>query len=311
MFRGIMFHLFEVMREGEGVGAGAAPPAAPAAPAEPTTPTAPWGGEGVWKLGEGESAQPWYAAIPEEPARKHVEAKGFANPAELALSNYNLTRLQTGDPNVVALPPADATEDQTREFYSKLGVPESADGYDDVFKFDGIEVNDDMVGFGKDAFHKANLTPAQARTVAEEWNKFSTESTAAQVEMFQKANTQELNELETRWGADINANKEAGKRVVDALGLDTKLIERVEASIGSAAVVELLASIGRKSDEGGFLGAQVQPDPNNPATMTKEQAQARIRTLQGDKDFQAKYLDAKHPNHKDAMELMVGLFSRT
>ena len=39
----------------------APPPAAP-----PAAPTAPWAGQqGVWNLGEGAAAQPWYEAIPE------------------------------------------------------------------------------------------------------------------------------------------------------------------------------------------------------------------------------------------------------
>jgi hypothetical protein len=82
--------------------------------------------------------------------------------------------------------------------------------------------------------------------------------------------------------------------------------------VGSAAVVELLAALGRKSDEGGFVGAGApQYDANNPETMTKEQAQQRVAQLQGDKEFQDKYTNRNHPENRNAVQLMERLFAKS
>ena len=289
-------------------GEGGAAPAAPAAPA--AAPTSPWGGsEGVWSIGEGEAAQPWYSTIPEAEARAHVEAKGYKNPAELALANYSLTKMQRGDPSVIGVPGAEATSEDWNAFYTKLGRPEAATGYD--FKFaDGVKPADNMVEFARNTFHEAGLTPKQAQMVADRWNTFAGEAAQKNTTSTAETNTTELTALQDKWGAELDKNKAAGQRAVQALGLTNELIERVENQIGSAAIVELLASIGRKSDEGGFTGGASQGDPNNPETMTQPQAAARIASLQGDAEFQKKYTDRNHPGHAEALRMMERLFSK-
>lgn len=288
---------------------GNTPPPAPAAPAPTEHPVAaPWSNEGVWTLGEGGTAKPWWNSLPDEAARKHIEAKQYANPAELALANYNLTRMQTGDPTVLAMPAADAPKEQWDAFYTKMGRPESADKYELNFG-EGVNTDDNMVKFGKDLFFEMGLDGKRAQAAVDKWNTFVAEQNAAAIEQDRQNNDAELAALTARWGAELDANKAAGKRVVDALGLSADFIGRLENNIGSAPVVELLAMIGRKSDEGGFMGGQTV-DPNNPATMSKEQASARIKELQSSAEFQAKYTDKNHPGHKDALQLMEGLFAR-
>src|SRR5690606_25514379 len=149
------------------------------------------------------------------------------------LANYNLTRLQTGDPTIVPLPPKDATPEQLQEFHRKIGAPEQPDGYNEVLTFgDDVKVDPNMIEFGKKAFHEAGLTPTQAKAVAEAWNKFATEQNAQFLEQDNTVNTQELDALKSKWGADLDKNKAAGQRVVQSLGLSNELIERVEGSIG-------------------------------------------------------------------------------
>lgn len=272
---------------------------------------APWASaEGVWSFGEGDGAKPWFAAIPEEDARQHIEAKGYKNPAELALANLNLTKLHRGDPTVVGLPGDDATPEQMAEFYNKIGRPADPTGYE--FKFaDGVEADPKMMEFARTAFHEVGLNTKQAQLLADKWNAFMGEQQQELLSGVAGQNDQELADLATRWGADLDKNKAAGHRAVQALGLSNDLIERVEQQIGSAAIVELLASIGRKSDEGGFTGGSGTGDPNNPDTMSKEQAQARITALHSDDEFQKKYTDRNHPGHKEAVDLMQRLYARS
>lgn len=271
---------------------------------------APWASaQGMWNLGEGDAATPWYSTIPEEAVRKHVEAKGYVNPAELAMANWSLTKMQRGDSTVIGLPGNDATPEQMNEFYSKLGRPDAPEQYE--FKFgEDVKVDDGMVQFARSAFHEAGLTPAQAQLVADKWNQFSAQQGQDFQAQLTEQNEKELQDLAAEWGDDLEKNKAAGRRAVKALGLDEDTINRIEDNIGGAPVVKLLALIGRKSDEGGFAAGSQAADPNNPATMTKEQAAQRIQQLQGDAQFQAKYTDKNHPEHKGAVEEMLQLFTR-
>ena len=301
----------QIAYNAEGAGGGGAPGAEGAdATAHPVA--APWAGaQGMWSIGEGEAAKPWYESIPEPEARAHVQAKAYANPAELALANYNLTKLQRGADDVVALPGADASPEAIKAFQRKLGVPDTPDGYNDTLKFDnGVQVDQKFLDWGKQTFHKHGLTPAQAKGIADECTGIIAQHNAAVLEADKTANDQALAELTTRWGTELEQNRAAGQRAVSSLGLSNELIERVEANIGSAAIVELLAAIGRKSDEGGFLGGQ-GGDPNDPSNMSKEQAKAKIAELSGDAEFQKKYTDRNHPSHRDAVQMMEKLFART
>lgn len=285
-----------------------APQTAPAPQAAPTSVAAPWSGDNVWEVGPDGAKVKWTGFIDDADARAHVEAKGYKNPAELARANFNLTKMQR-DPNVIVPPAADATPEQMNEFYTKLGRPEKPEGYE--FKFPAeVKPDDGMLNFARTAFHEAGLTPKQAQIVADKWNSHMAEMVSQDTTGAAEKNTQEISALETRWGADLNKNMEAGRRVTKALGLTDDLINRVESSIGSAPLVELLAMIGRKSEEGSFMGA-TNADPSDPNQMTKEQAQAEIAKLQGDATFQAKYTDKNHPEHKAALEKMMTLFSRT
>lgn len=271
---------------------------------------APWASaDGVWNLGEGEAAKPWYSAIPEEGARAHIEAKGYKNPAELALANLNLTKLQRGDPTVIGVPGTDATPEQMGEFYKALGRPDAPDGYE--FKFDeSVKVDDGMMAFAKSAFHEAGLTPAQAQAVADQWNAFAAEQSEGFQTQLTEANDAELQALQSKWGGDLAKNQAAGLRAMQALDLAPELVEKIEQNIGSAAIVELLANLGRKSDEGGFTTSAQGGDPNNPETMTKDQAASKIGALRSDDEFQKKYTDANHPGHKAAVDMMQRLYAR-
>lgn len=303
----------QIVFNAEGGSGGGAPTPTPGSEGSAHPVAAPWAGaQGMWTFGDGDAAKPWYESIPEPEAREHVKSKAYANPAELALANYNLTKMQRNAGDVVTIPGKDATPETIKEFQRKLGVPDTVDGYNETLKFEnGVQVDEAFLKWGKEAFLKHGVTPTQAKGLADDWNTYVAERNGTALEADRAANERDLNDLQTRWGNELEQNKAAGNRAVKALGLSNQLIERIEANIGSAAIVELLATIGRKSDEGGFMNGNNSGDPNDPANMSKEQASARIKELQGDAEFGKKYTDPKHPGHADAVKMMERLFART
>ncbi len=304
-----MFRLVagQLLFDAEGGGGGAPAPTGAGGGEHPV----PWAGaEGMWNIGEGEAAKPWFTGIPDEAARAHVEAKQYANPSELALANYNLTRLQTGDPNVVAIPGADATPEAKQSFWGKLGTPEKPEGYEFSFGSD-VKVDDSMMDFGRQAFHKANLTPEQAQVMADAWNTHAQEATNGMMVADREANDAAMTALEASWGKDLAVNKAAGARVMKALDLSPETSALLESNIGSAAVVELFAKIGLKSAEGKLMENSQEVDPNNPDTMDAEQATSRMAQLRADPEFDKKLNDRNHPEHKTAVSILERLAART
>lgn len=296
----------------------AAPPAAPPTGAPPapagdqtTGFKAPWDGvQGTWTIGEGEAAKPWYEGIQEPEIKEYMKAKNYANPNEAARAAWSANKLINGASDVIGLPPADADQKTMDAFYTKLGRPEGADKYDIKIP-EGIETSEGMQKFGKDLAFKLGLNNKQGQTMFDTWNGFAAEMNAATLEQERVANDADLTALTTKWGPELEKMQAAGNRAVKSLGLSNATIEKIEAATGTAAVVELLALLGRKSDEGGFVaGDNKGGDPNDVTNLNKEQAQARIKALQGDAEFQKKYTDKGNPGNKDAIALMERLFAK-
>lgn len=289
---------------------GAAPATPPATPPASTDFTTPWSNvEGVYTIGEGEAAKPWWEGIKEEPIRDYIKEKNYANPYEAAAAAWNANKLNKLTPDIEAFVTNKATPEQEANVFKLLGRPESSDKYD--FKVpQGVTVDDGLMKFGKDLFFSLGLSPARAQAAFDKWQEFATATNAAANEGIRADNDKGLEDLTKRWGPELEANRAAGHRAVQALGLSNELIQSVENNIGSAAIVELLAAIGKKTGEGGFKAGGNQTDPNDPNTMSKEQAALRIKALQADPEFSKKYTDKNAEGHKEALALMEKLFAK-
>lgn len=287
------------------------PPVTPPPVVPPVTPpaegTTPWKEGEVWKI----DGKDWWEYIPEEAVRETVKAKQYANPAVQAVAYSNLLKLQNGNDNVLVLPAQDATPEQRAEFDKRIralnGVPETADKYE---LNAGDKADPKFVEFGRQQFHKYGLSPQNAQSFVNDWNTFIGEQTAERLAADNTTNDQEIAALEQKWGGNLDAQLAAGKRAVEALGVAPALIERVESRIGTAAIVELMATIGQKVSEGGTLPPPSGGAQDTPESMSKEGATAKIALLGTDTDFQAKYTDKNHPQHADAVAFMERLHRR-
>ena len=296
-----------------GTPAAPAPGAAPAAPAPGAAPaafTTPWSNaQGVYMIGEGENAKPWYEGIQEEPVKEYMKTKNYANPYEAAMAAYNANKLNKLTPDIEAFVSGKATPEQEAGIFKMLGRPETPDAYE-LKPGEGVQTEAELDKLAKEVFFELGVPPARAQKAYDKYNAGVTAFNAAQAEAVRVQNETALAELGKRWGADLEVNRVAGNKAVHALGIPNTLVEKLEANMGSDSVVELLAIIGKKMGEGSFQGGGNTTDPNDPNTMTPQAAQARITQLQGDTEFQKKYTDATHPEHKQAVETMVKLFAK-
>jgi len=270
----------------------------------------PWSkAEGVYSIGEGENAKPWWSGIQEEPIRAYAEEKKYANPEEALRAAWNANKLNKLTPDIEAFVAGKATPEQEATIHKLMGRPENADAYE-LKPAEGVQTEAELDALAKKVFFELGVPPARAQKAYDMYNEGVTAFNAAQQAAQQAANDQAMADLTKRWGSDLEANRVAGNKAVHALGIANDLVEKIEANIGSAAIVELLAVIGKKMGEGSFQGASQSTDPNDPNTMTPQAAQSRINTLQADAEFQKKYTDANHPEHKSAVETMQKLFAR-
>lgn len=182
----------------------------------------------------------WTAGM-DAATRSYVQARGFKAPADI------MTTLKGYEP------------------------PESPDKYE-------IPVPDGDAGeFAKQVapiFHKAALSPTQAKALAEGWNELQTAQAAAATEAQAAAEREasalaqrQQGELKREWGSTYDAQVEQAKRAIragmGAAGLTEDatagMIDTLEKTHGFAAVYKFFAALGAPMAEAQAHGLGTPP----------------------------------------------------
>jgi hypothetical protein len=182
--------------------------------------------------------------------------------------------------------------------WKDLGVPNDAKGYDFLKSDDPKEQADlDKVG---EIFHKANLTPAQAKAVSEQLTEMyadqqnqNTESTADAEAKWAETVQKEEGDLRREWGGQYEHNNAAAGKAISVLGLEEAAIQRIAKDAGFAQTMKTLAAIGGAVDEATFRGMTGGAPVG--ATASRDTALARIAQLKADNEFQGR-LQSPNPN---------------
>lgn len=261
--------------------AGTPPPVPPAAP--PAAAPAP----ATWMEGEG-----W---TPELKADKTLGK--YKSPADLAVAHVNLSKMLG---NRVEVPTDQTPPEQAQVFWSKLGVPESPEGYEAPKLPEGYTLDTGMV----DGFRKVALDAKITKSGADKLMSWYVEQELIRQTSLQAEFAQEKEEgmkaLRNEWGAAADQNIGLCQRVVAQFGgADFQAALNETGAGNDPRVVKFLAKIGRVMAEDGLVEvATVGTKPN--------EAQAKITAIMNDKKHA--YWDADSPGHKQAVVEMSQLY---
>lgn len=166
----------------------------------------------------------------------------FQNMGDLAKSYASLEKKLGSSINI---PGENATEEEITAFYSKLGKPESAEGY---------SIKEESAAPFKALAFKANLTDSQAKAVFEGLTAIGKEQARLTAENMQKIADESDKALKAEWGKDFGANLELAKRGIAAYG-GNALGQKLKASglIYDADVVKMFALLGKQSSESSIV----------------------------------------------------------
>jgi hypothetical protein len=158
------------------------------------------------EVAQGGSGNDFLQTIPEE-LRDHPSLSPIKDVENLARSYVNAQRLIGADK--VPLP-VNPTDEDLDNIYSKLGRPETAEGYE--IGVDGNIITEDIAQSYADVAHKLRLTPDQASGILEYYKGMTNSASEMSVE----AETQQRNQTEMtlrkEWGDDFDARiQDAGK----------------------------------------------------------------------------------------------------
>lgn len=232
----------------------------------------------------------WWGKFENQDVRTWTEAKGFKDPQALAESAYNLEKLMGFDKagRTIVLPDENATPEQLTAFRSKIGVPETVEGY----KLPVPEgVPQEFAGEASKWFHEAGIPAKAAEQIATKWNEYTAAMTEQAEKAFAVKSEQEFNEWRASQGAAADQNIELARRAAsqfipaaDAAQRQT-IISKIERAMGTGDFMQMMANIGA-----GLGEHKVHPGGEGGTILTPAQAQQRINELRSNQEWTSAYL---------------------
>lgn len=288
------------------VGSGAPAPAAGGAPAGAGTPDP--AAAGAAQQTPEQITASFHAGLLPGAARDLIVSKGFGSANEVVNAYFQANRVLGGATDVLTIPQDGSTPEQVAAFRSKLGVPDTAAGYE--FDLSQVKhVSEPMVEFSRKMFHEIGVPANQAQKALQMWENFIGEQNATLNSASEALNQAQVDAVKASLGSGADDFFANAKRAVIAMGLSNDALAKLEAAAGAGAVVELMGKIGKGLKEGAFTpGVGGGADD---ALTSPEAAQTEINKLQGNKEFLDKYTNKQHPEHTEALKRMEALFAAT
>ena len=238
------------------------------------------------------------ASIQNENLRGWAETKGFQNgTTENVLNSYrNLEKLFGADKagHTIMLPTDDTTPVQHSEFFTKLGRPEEAVGYE-LKPAEGEDTK--FAEWAGATFHKAGLSKVQATAIASAWAEFSGAHIQTSKDDAEIATTNATAALKKEWGAAFDQKVAKIDQTAAALGMTDDQLTGLRTAMGSVEAMKFVDSLGAQ------IGDDVIESGEGQVTglMTPAAARAALDVLTGNKEFNEAWLDKMHPNHKNVV----------
>jgi len=206
----------------------------------------------------------------------------------------------------VALPSEHASDEEWAHFYSRLGRPESAEGYEialpEQIEKAGVLSKESLSDF-REVAHKAGLTPKQASAIADYYFKEAQEGLAGVAQSQEQEMAAVVQDLEKdfgprgspKWKREI-ALAEHGAR---ALGIDNETLQKTPSLANNPVFIRAMRKVAAMTGEPRSAGAGGEGGIGGGAGSRLQQIL---------KDPRHPYHIAEHPAHKNAIAEVQELF---
>lgn len=247
---------------------------------------------------------PWYGADAPPEIASLVANKKWASPVDALNSYANLEKMVGTDK--IPMPKPDWKPEQWNEFHAKLR-PEKPDAYE-VKLPDGaaIKLAEDKVKAVQQLMWDNGFTKAQAEKLVG-WYVGDMDS-AVKADAQAKATAKQNGEmaLKQKWGDKFDANLDVAKSVLRRFGND-QLVAKLEASglASDPELVEFYHTIGAAMLDDSATGKGDNAFVSGPAA-----AQAEIRKMEADPEFQKAFWNTQHVGHKEAVRRRDALYAQ-
>ena len=216
----------------------------------------------------------WYDSLPDD-LKADPSIIKFKDTSSLAKSYLHLQKNLGGDR--INLPGENATDEDWKQVYSKLGVPENIADY----KVDAPEgLDENVIGKLKEAAHKAGILPKQYQQLL---NQFAEVNKQA-VEEFTNNSQQTFQEsqaaLKREWGPGYDKNINLARAAVRDLGGEEAFKVLNDSGLANNPIIlKMLAKAGETLGEDAVKGSS-----SNSLEVTGQQAQDELNQIMTNKD---------------------------
>ncbi len=228
------------------------------------------------------AAAPWYGSIDDGDLKGWIEAKKYASPLVALQAHRNLEQAFGADKagRTVVLPGEKATPQELEAFYTKLGRPQQADGYELKLP-DGH--SKELVDWLKPTAHGLGLSAKQVQGLVDNWEKMAGGLKEKQQQAAAAAIEEQAAGLRKEWGQGYDAKVATAKQTAQALGIKAEVIDALESALGFGGVMRFFADLGDKVGEGKFVAAAGRA--GSFGGLTPAQAQEAIAEKRRDPAF--------------------------
>ena len=238
--------------------------------------------------------QSFVSSLPED-LQGEASLQSFQDVGQLAKSYVHSQRMIGQDK--IAIPGKNATEEDWKQVYQKLGVPESADKYEVKYTVQEGASDQPVKDFLGHA-HKMGLLPHQAQGILDYYTQLETTGR----EEINKQNALSLQNSQEQLRKDFGLayDKEVSKANTMFNKFFQNELKDVTLADGSNILnhpgfVKSLAKLSNSFTEDNISGGQ-----DEGGAMTPDQAEKEINKILADPN--GPYWNKKHPNHESAVK---------
>jgi len=242
----------------------------------------------------GGSGNDFLNMIPED-LREHPSISPIKDVHNLARSYVNAQRLIGADK--VPLP-ANPTQEDLDNIYSRLGRPETPDQYE--LPVDGNIITEDIAAQYADAAHNLRLTPEQAQGVLEFYKNNAMQGAETMQQNAEQQAQQVAAELQKEWGQAYEEKVSAAQSLVTEFADDGLLNLQLAdgTKVGNHPdFIRAFAAMGEFRNS--VIGEDTITDGARNAAFTPAQAQSELDAIYSNNSHA--YFNKKDPGHDNAV----------
>lgn len=227
--------------------------------------------------------------------------KGWKSPTDVVQAYKHAQSFIGADPKtVVRLPAVDADKATKDAFYTALGRPADAKGYD-IAVPTGADAT--YADFARSTFHELGLTAEQGKTLAAKNNEFIANSAKAAADARTIEWAKQNDTLQKDWGAAFPQNKALVDKAIHALGMDDTTLTQLRDTMGPLKAMKFVHQLATKIGEDSFISPETK-STGFGSVLAPDAANARIKELRSDKEWAKAYLSGDKAKQTEMQQLL-------